>query len=125
MRDDWKPCPYIVYDYINNLRTSFYIFLVCRNVLICLSIFCDLWYQTPLINPKIQQGYHPLNSCHWHLIYLSGAVRLGEQWCGFDESHTGVCIKGHVSRGSLQADCILVFPIVLKKQGEYLSVCNW
>ena len=65
-----------------------------------------------------------LNSCHWHLIYLSGAVRLGEQWCGFDESHTGVYIKGHVSRGSLQADCIRVFLIVLKKQGEYSSVCN-
>ena len=47
---------------------------------------------------------------------------MGEQWCGFDESHTGVCIKGHVSRGSLQADCIRVFIIVLKKQGEYLSV---
>ena len=46
---------------------------------------------------------------------------MGEQWCGFDESHTDVCIKGHVSRESLQADCIRVFLIVSKKPGEYLN----
>ena len=43
---------------------------------------------------------------------------MDEQWCGVDESHTDVCIKGHVSRESLQADCIRVFLIVSKKQGE-------
>ena len=48
---------------------------------------------------------------------------MGAQWCGFDEIHTGVCIKGHVSRGSLQADCIRVFLIVLKsRENTYRSV---
>ena len=52
---------------------------------------------------------------------LSELWKLGEQWCGFDESHTDVCIKGHVSQESLQAGCIQVFPLVSKKQGEYFS----
>ena len=48
---------------------------------------------------------------------------MGGQWCGFDESHTDVCIKGHVSRESLQADCIRVFLIVSKKrENTYRSV---
>ena len=37
-----------------------------------------------------------LLSLYWHLIYLSGAAKLCEQWCGFDESHTDVCVEGHV-----------------------------